>query len=364
MRLNALEIHNFRNIEQASFSPHPQLTVIAGENGQGKTNLLEAVFLLTGSKSFRAAKDLELVRRGELNSQLTGKAEDGQTQSEIAITIFGVGAAKKGRYAKINGVDYGRATAIAGRFTAVVFAPGHLSLVKAGPEGRRRFLDAALCQLYPGYVGILRRYLRALAQKNALLKKYRETPDADALLDIFDSELAESGREISQRRGEYLQHMAPAAEQFYSQLSKGRETLNIEFLACCGDGDIEGLLKRCRNRDLRAGFCTAGPHREDFEALIDGESARVYGSQGQQRSVVLSLKLAEAQRAKEVSGQHPVMLLDDVLSELDENRQSFLLAGMQGKQNFLTTCDAAPLKHCGGQVVFMEAGRLQTLEPF
>ncbi len=358
MRLNALEIQDFRNIEQAGFLPHPELTVIAGENGQGKTNLLEAVFLLTGSKSFRAAKDLELVRRGELCGQLLGQAEHGQAPCEISIAVFGLGASKKGRYAKINGVEYGRASAIAGRFTAVVFAPGHLSLVKAGPEGRRRFLDAALCQLYPGYVGILRRYLRVLAQKNALLKHFRETADADALLDIFDGEMAEAGAEISLRRGEYLRHVGPAAEGFYRELAKGREALDIQFLPCCGDGDLPALLQRCRSRDLRAGFCTAGPHREDFEALIDGQSARVYGSQGQQRSVVLALKLAEAQRAKEVSGEHPVMLLDDVLSELDENRQAFLLAGMQGKQNFFTTCDAAPLRQTAGKVVFMEKGKL------
>ncbi|MDL2254539.1 DNA replication/repair protein RecF [Ruminococcaceae bacterium OttesenSCG-928-I18] len=359
MNLRFLELADFRNIKKADFVPHEELTIITGENGQGKTNLLESIFLLTGSKSFRASRDIDLVRRGCLKGWVRGKTLAAGRESEIEITLHGQGAAKRGRFAAINKVEYGRATAIAGTFTAVVFAPEHLSLVKSGPEGRRRFLDAALCQLYPGYISILRRFTRALSQKNALLKKYWETRDAEELLDVFDAELAEAGAEISGRRRQYLERMGPMAEQVYAKLSKGRERLEVCFVPCCGHGDIGALLKKTRERDKRAGFCTAGPHREDVETLVDGQSARVFGSQGQQRSVVLSLKLAEAERAKEVSGEHPVMLLDDVLSELDETRQAFLLSGMQGKQNFLTTCDPTLLKQVEGKVVTMEQGEVK-----
>ena len=362
MKLNSLELSLFRNIEKATLVPHEQLTIIAGENGQGKTNLLESIFLLTGSKSFRACKDVDLVRRGETQSLLSAEVDAGGRTQKIDITVYGVGAAKRGRFAKVNGVDYGRATTIAGTFTAVVFAPGHLSLVKGGPEGRRRFLDAALCQLYPGYLSVLRRFSKALTQKNALLKKYRETSNAEMLLDVFDEELAQTGLEMNKKRSAYLQAAGPMAEEYYAQLSKGRERLEIQFLPCCGDGEIQKLLLKSRERDLRAGFSTVGPHREDFETRIDGQSARVFGSQGQQRSAVLSLKLAEAAQAKQVSGEHPAMLLDDVLSELDETRQSFLLSGMQGKQNFLTTCDPSLLKNSEGKVVKMEKGQILSEE--
>ena len=358
MILRELSLSQFRNIPAATLFPDEQLTVITGENGQGKTNLIESIFLLTGSKSFRASRDIDLVRRGEVQGKVKGLTQAGNKQSEIEITIHGAGALKRGRFAKINGVEHGRASSIAGVFTAVVFAPGHLELVKSGPEARRRFLDAALCQLYPGYVGLLRRFVRALAQKNALLKKAQSTKDAETLLDIFDRELSESGAEISRRRKAYLDIAGPAAEEFYAQLSQKAETMELAFKPCCREGELAALLQKSRKADLRAGFSTSGPQREDFDVQLAGQSARVFGSQGQQRSVALSLKLAEAKMVKEVSGEHPVMLLDDVLSELDEKRQRFLLSGMQGKQNFLSSCDGAFPHKTGGKVIRMHRGEI------
>ncbi len=359
MKVSSIEIRNYRNFQNDYFEPDEELTVITGENGQGKTNLLESIFLLTGSKSFRAGKDIELVLRNEIKSSIVGNIKKEQKNEEIDITIHGMASLKKGRFAKINGVDYGRATTIAGHFTAVVFAPNHLNLVKGSPEGRRRFLDAALCQLYPGYVAILRRFTRALTQKNALIKKIKDTPNWIDLLDIFDEDISETGAEISKRRQEYVSYIGQYAEKFYCDLSADREQLNIQYAPCTQDGDIKKLLLKTREKDIRAGFSTSGPHREDFEITINKENAKIYGSQGQQRSVVLSLKLAEAQRAKEIGGEHPVMLLDDVLSELDEGRQSFLLSKMSGKQNFLTTCDSSIIQKTGGKIVLIKQGKIQ-----
>ncbi len=357
MKVSSVELHNFRNFKKDHFLPDQELTIITGENGQGKTNLLESIFLLTGSKSFRMGKDIELVSHGEHKAQIIANIIK-QKKDEIDITIGGVPSNKRGRYAKVNGVDYGRATAIAGHFTAVVFAPGHLTLVKGSPEGRRKFLDAALCQIYPGYISILRRFMRSLSQKNALLKNRQEEKHKDELLDIFDKELCESGIEISKRRAEYLKYIGEYAEKFYSDLSGHKEKLKINFLPCTNDGDLESLLLKNRNRDVRTGFSTSGPQREDFDIQIDRQNAKVYGSQGQQRSVVLSLKLAEAQRAEELIGEHPVMLLDDVLSELDEGRQSFLLSKMNGKQNFLTSCDPSVVKRTGGKIIIIKQGKI------
>lgn len=369
MRLKALEIRDVRNIPHLELEPDPGLTVVAGANGQGKTNLLESIFLLTGSKSFRGARDMDLVRRGQGRGLVTGLAEAEDRESRIEITIEGekppdplglvpAKGGRRGRFAQVNGVDYGRAGAIAGIFTAVVFEPNHLSLVKAGPEGRRRFLDAALCQLYPGYLAILRRFNKALTQKNALLRRYHEMADAAAMLDAFDAELAASGGEMTRRRAEYLDQAAPAAVRFYQELSRGAERLEIHFEPSAQAGGLAGLLLRKRETDIRAGYSTAGPQREDFEVLIDGTSARTFGSQGQQRSAVLSLKLAEAEVAKQVTGQHPVLLLDDVLSELDENRQSYLLGKMGVGQSFVSCCDAAAFSRTAGLVVRIQDGAI------
>lgn len=358
MILQGLKVQNLRNIHEAELIPDPQLTVIAGQNGQGKTNLLECVWLLTGSKSFRGAKDIELVREGEDFGRLWGDATAHGREKHIELLIAGPDTGKRGRTAKVNGVEYGRATTIAGIFTAVVFDPNHLSLIKGGPEGRRRFIDAALCQLYPNYIVTLRRFTRGLSQKNALLKKYWQTPQADDLLDAFDSEIIIAGGEITRKRAEYINILGPESERIYAELSNGAEKLQVDFIPCCEEGGLADLLQSCRSTDIRAGFCTAGPHREDIATVLDNRVAKNFGSQGQQRSIVLSLKLAEAATASLVTGAHPVMLLDDVLSELDDSRQSYLLSRMQGRQCLVTTCDAAAFAKTAGKVVHVKNGRL------
>ena len=208
MRLDRLVVTDFRNIARAELQPAPRLTVLCGANGQGKTNLLEAIWLLTGGKSFRGARDAELIRRGAefsvLEAQLSADGRDQQAR----LTVGAKGTQKPGRTVRLNGADRGRAASIAGTFTAVVFDPNHLSLVKGGPEGRRRFLDAALCQLYPGYLAASRRYLRVVAQKNALLKAYDITPGGDVLLETYNEALAGYGSEVvsdpagTRRRGQ------------------------------------------------------------------------------------------------------------------------------------------------------------------
>ena len=263
---------------------------------------------------------------------------------------------------RVNGVDYGRAANAAGTFTAVVFDPGHLSLVKGSPEGRRRFLDAALCQLYPGYVTLLRRSSRLVTQKNALLKSYWQTPDANGLLDVFDEKLAESGAAVSAKRQEYLALIEPEITGTYRDIASGSETLAIQYEPSFEpEKGLAPVLRESRARDIAAGFCTAGPHREDFSISIDGRAAKVFASQGQQRSAVLSLKLAEAAGAQKITGEHPVMLLDDVLSELDETRQSYLLSRMEHRQTIVTACDPDLFRRTSGRVYRMEGGILHAL---
>ena len=370
MRLLSLEVQNYRNIASASLTPGRELTVICGNNGQGKTNLLEAIWLLTGGKSFRGGKDAELVRRGESFAVLEASTlraqqeeQEPDTPNRVRMTIGMPDSARPGRYAAVNGAPPKRAAALAGSFPAVVFDPGHLSLVKGAPEGRRKFLDAALCQLYPGYLTIYRRYVRALQQKNALLRHSGTTPERPyaektALLEVLNTELAAQGEAIQRRRRAYLEQLGPLACANYAELSHGAERMELRYAAQFEPGGLAALLRARQNEELRAGQSLCGPHREDLELLLDGQPAKVFASQGQQRSVVLSLKMAEAAAAASITGEHPVLLLDDVLSELDDGRKQYLLTRMREKQTFVTSCDDTAFLKTDGEVYRMNGGVL------
>ena len=374
MRLLSLEVTNYRNIASASLTPGRELTVICGNNGQGKTNLLEAIWLLTGGKSFRGGKDAELVRRGEPFAVLEASTLRAQQEEQepdepnrVRLTVGTPDSQRPGRYASVNGAaPRQRAAGLAGSFPAVVFDPGHLSLVKGAPEGRRKFLDAALCQLYPGYLTVYRRYLRALQQKNALLRRSpagQERPYAEkmALLEVLNTELAAQGEAIQQRRRAYLERLAPLACANYEELSHGAERMELRYAAQFEPGGLAALLKARQNEEVRAGQSLCGPHREDLELLLDGQPARVFASQGQQRSVVLSLKMAEAAAAAAITGEHPVLLLDDVLSELDDGRKQYLLTRMREKQTFVTSCDDTAFLKTDGEVYRMNGGVLSKI---
>ena len=264
MRLLSLEVENYRNIASASLTPGRELTVICGNNGQGKTNLLEAIWLLTGGKSFRGGKDAELVRRGEpfavlKASTLRAQQEEQETEepNRVRLTVGAPDSPRPGRTVSVNGGAVKRAASLAGSFPAVVFDPGHLSLVKGAPEGRRKFLDAALCQLYPGYLTLYRRYVRALQQKNALLRRSSngmERPYAEkrALLEVLNVELAQQGEAIQQRRRAYLAALSPLACANYEELSRGAETLSLRYAAQFEPGGLAALLRARQNETLVA----------------------------------------------------------------------------------------------------------------
>lgn len=361
MRLKSLTAENWRNIQKAEFLPGPGLNVICGDNGQGKTNLLEAVWLLTGAKSFRPAKDAQLIKKEAEFSRLDAVTESDVGEDHVILTVGSPLSPRPGRTARLNGGDAGRASNLAGRFRAVVFQPDDLSLVKGSPEGRRRFIDAALCQLYPGYIGTLRRYARLVAQKNSLLKNWNRTPGADVMCDAFDADLAAQGEEISLRRREYIDLLSPLAAANYGDISNHKESLSLAYCGCFEPGRLAEAIQNARKEDRFAGCCTVGPHREDLEILLDAQSARHFASQGQQRSAVLSVKLAEASCAGNVTGEEPVMLLDDVLSELDESRQEYLLTRMSSRQTIVTACDPGLFEKTSGRVFSMAGGVLTAL---
>ncbi len=366
MQVSRLTFDGFRNLKTGQFEPCPDVNVIVGENAQGKTNLLEAIWLFTGTKSFRSAKDRELIAFDREQSRLSMEFEAGGRKQDAEINI------QNRRTATLNGIKQSSAVKLAGVFCGIVFSPVHLSLIKGGPLERRRLIDAAYCQLRPSYVKSLSEYARILAQRNALCKA-RDTGEAACeMLDLWDRQLAQAGCRILHARQRYLQHMAPVARGIYQGLSSGKEEFDLRYASTIRilpeETPAEMAAKfyeelRIRRRDdFAAGFTTVGPHRDDMEVYINGCSAKSFGSQGQQRSAVLAIKLAEAALLEQVTGEKPIALLDDVMSELDHSRQEYILNHIKDWQVFITCCDPNPLKALqGGQKIYVKDGQVSTI---
>lgn len=347
MNISRIEIENYRNIEKMELIPSPGVNIIYGDNAQGKTNLVESLWLFTGAKSFRAAKDVNLIRFGADAARLSLSFQrEGRDQCASILLP------RKGKKrVQLNYVELSGQTSLAGELYAVVFSPAHLSLVEDGPELRRRFLDTAICQLMPRYIDILGRYSRVLRQRNVLLRELRQAgphtpppPGAQDMLEVFDDALARLSASVIRARRKYISRLETAAEQIYSGISSRSESLRLEYRQGIGEEPPEPQaileqLRRGRAADISAAATLTGPHRDDLALFIDQNDARIFGSQGQKRSCVLSLKLAESIIIEESSGQRPVILLDDVMSELDASRRDYLLNSLEGKQVFITCCD-------------------------
>lgn len=346
MKINSIDIENFRNISNLSLD-FEDVNIIYGKNAQGKTNLIEAIYLFTGSKSFRGVKDRELIKFGEEYSRLKIEFENKSRKQTASLKIKGR------RTAQLNGIEKSSASALGDELKAVIFSPIHLSMVKDGPAERRKFVDNSLCQIKSGYRTVLKEYNKCLAQRNRLLKDAQEQTmsgsDFENMLFVWDSGCAKSGAKIIFQRKKYIEALLPFASEIFSGLSNGREKLDLK-LKCGFDAknssceEIEKILMKrleeSRENDLREKITTVGPHRDDMEVLINEKSARLYGSQGQQRSCVLALKLAEAELLSKMTGEEPIALLDDVMSELDESRQDYILNHLKSRQIFITCCDA------------------------
>lgn len=342
MIVNELKFENFRNLEDNQIFPCEGMNIIIGDNGQGKTNLLECIWMFNGVKSFRGSKDKELVAFGckKAVSEIGFFSEERNQKAEIRYE-------NGKRNVSINGIKKPAPSYLFGKITSIVFSPDHLSLVKDGPGVRRKFIDSAICQIKPKYSIALARYNRALNQRNALLKDISRFSELVDTLSVWDKELALSGSVVICERRKYIDYLSKLAGEYHNGISESKENLLIDYKSCCSEIDSTmkvadefcSVLEKNRKDDLNMGYTTKGPHRDDIEIYINQRSARMYASQGQQRSVVLSMKLAEASLVEKITGQQPVILLDDVLSELDKERQKFLLNKIKNTQVFITCCD-------------------------
>ena len=362
MKIHTLQINQFRNIESLFLNFDEEVNIIYGENAQGKTNILEALWLFTGMRSFRGSKDAEQIRFGENKATLTTEFTNARMLQRAEIVF------DEKKSAVLSGVKLGSGGDFSEHFHAVIFSPEHLSLVKGGPRERRQFCDNALCQIKPRFQEYLTKYKKNLVQRNAVLKDYKNNSSVEIMLDIFEENLAHLGTQIILQRKKYLKALSKQAKEIYEGISSGKESITLSYaasFACENDEEMEqaylSALKKSRMDDMATLSTSIGPHRDDIEIEINGISARKFASQGQQRSAVLALKLGEANVLKEKTGEQPIALLDDVMSELDEVRQDYILHHIDGWQVFITCCDPATiLKSKKGKMFHIQKGRLKS----
>lgn len=351
MQIKNIKIRDFRNIKEINISANSGMNVICGENAQGKTNIIEAIWLFTGAKSFKGGKENSFIRFGEKRA-LT---EIEYFSSGILNNAKMEFAEKRAAY--LNDKKLLAPSLLAGNFNAVVFSPSDLSIVIDGPDKRRRFLDISIGQLYPSYIEILRKYTRAVLQRNQIIKDYRYDSSLCVMLDVFEEEIALNGQKIIEKRKEFLNEINKYIPKIYSGLSGGKEQITSKYKNNENCLITKQILEESRKKDMFIGTTSKGPHRDDIEFEINGISARNYGSQGQKRSVALSLKLAGAQVSYDVTGEYPVCLLDDVMSELDVTRQNYILNHIKDWQSFITCCDPSTVERLKeGKIIEIKNG--------
>lgn len=352
MKVKKIECLNFRNIEKEILEPCDNMNIICGENAQGKTNFLEAIWLFTGAKSFRGAKDNEFLKFGCDKTKISMSFISEEIEKDAVIEI------KEKRVAALNGNKLKSAHSLAGSFNAIIFSPVDLKLVGEGPANRRKFLDTAIGQLYPSYIELLKKYTRAVTQRNKIIKDLRYDSTLTIMLDVFEKEIAENGEKIIALRKRYVNELNSYLGNIYSGISSGKEFLDMNYLSTA-EGNLSEKLLASRKEDMYNGVTSIGPHRDDLEFKINGFSARSFSSQGQKRSIALSLKLAEAEVICKKVGESPCFLLDDVMSELDPDRQNFILNHIKGMQAFITCCDPSNIRNLKeGKVFNIKAGKV------
>ncbi|NHN32283.1 DNA replication/repair protein RecF [Paenibacillus agricola] len=344
MQLKKLSLRNYRNYDEVHVETDHMVNIIIGPNAQGKTNLLEAIFVLALTKSHRTHQDKELIQWDARHTMLHGEVEKKYGLCKLDLTI-----SQQGKKAKINGLEQKKLSQFIGSINVVMFAPEDLEIVKGTPSIRRRFLDMEIGQVYPTYLYDLSQYQKILLQRNNYLKQLFTTRDTKAaLLDVWNAQLVQYGIKIIKKRQSFIQKLQRWAEKIHSGITAGQEEIKIAY-ACSFDQQIVEdetvlfdqfmiKLSQVKEQELRRGVTLVGPHRDDLLFTINGKDVQTFGSQGQQRTTALSLKLAEIELIREEVGEYPILLLDDVLSELDQYRQTQLIETFQNKvQTFITT---------------------------
>ena len=332
MIIKSLELANFRNYEELNISFDKGTNILYGDNAQGKTNILEAIYVSATTKSHKGSKDKEIINFDKEEAHIRTYLEKENVETRVDMHL----RKNKSKGIAIDGQKIKKAADLMGLLNVVFFSPEDLSIIKDGPAERRRFADMELCQLDSFYLYNLNHYNKIIGQRNKLLKDMYFQPELKETLNIWDSQLVSFGSKIIERREQFVKQLGDIIFDIHKKLSGGKEELVIAYEPDVSIEDFEKQMKYNKDKDIRLKQTTTGPHRDDFSFVVNGVDIRKYGSQGQQRTAALSLKLSEIELVKKISKDTPVLLLDDVLSELDSNRQNYLLNSIGNIQTIIT----------------------------
>lgn len=332
MIIKSLELSNFRNYEHLNIQLSPNVTIFYGNNAQGKTNILEALYVACTTKSQKGSRDRELIRFNESEAHIRLIVDDDSISRRIDMHLKDKG--QKG--VAIDGIPIKKAAELYGLMNIISFSQDDLGIIKEGPSERRRFCDMELCQLDKLYMHNLAGYEKALEQRNNLLKQLSFNPELKDTLDIWDDQLVSYGKYIIEKRNLFIEDINKIAFEIHKTLTSGNEELKIGYLPNVSVEEFKDVLLSNRDKDILLKTTSIGPHRDDMVFMLNENDAKKFGSQGQQRTSALTLKLSELELVKQNKKKNPVLLLDDVLSELDRNRQTKLLENISGVQTVIT----------------------------
>lgn len=332
MIVKKVELSNFRNYKLLKLDLDEKTNILYGNNAQGKTNILESIYVCSTTKSHRTNRDAELINLDSSEAHIKLYLEKNNREQRIDIHL----RKNKTKGIAINGISIKKASELFGLFNVVIFSPEDLEIIKKGPSERRKFVDMELCQLDKIYVYNLTNYNRIITQRNKLLKDIYFKPELKQTLDVWDGQLAQYGSKIIERRTNFIEKINEIIKPIHKQLTGGLEDINIVYNKNCEAEDLLRRLEENRDRDIKYKSTSIGPHKDDLLFFNNDKNIRIYGSQGQQRTIALSLKLAELELVKNLINDTPVLLLDDVLSELDSERQNHLLNSIDDIQTIIT----------------------------
>ena len=334
MIIESVDLQNYRNYEFLNMTFDNKINIIYGDNAQGKTNILESLYVCATSKSHRGSKDKDIIRFGNDEAHIKVMVKKHGMNYRLDMHL----KKNKTKGIAVNGIPIRRAVELFGIINIIIFSPEDMNIIKNGPSERRLFMDMELSQLDKIYLSNLVNYNKVVVQRNKLLKQLQFSGDSGLvdMLDVWDMQLVRYGSEIIKRRMDFIDNINSIIRPVHSKLSGNKEILNLRYIPCTTTDNFKDEVIRSRERDIKFKMTNVGPHKDDVAFFINDKDVRKYGSQGQQRTCALSLKLAEIELVKKVINDTPVLLLDDVLSELDANRQNFLLDSIGDIQTIIT----------------------------
>lgn len=332
MIIKSLELENFRNYKSLNIEFDKGVNILYGDNAQGKTNILEAIYVSATTKSHKGAKDKEIINFEAEEAHIKTYLNKEGLERRVDMHL----RKSKSKGIAIDTVRLKKAAQLLGLLNVVFFSPEDLSIIKDAPAQRRRFVDMELCQLDQSYLYDLNQYNKIIAQRNKLLKDMYNNQDLKNMLGIWDMQIITYGHKIIKRRRLFVDQLNEIIDEIHFKLSGGKERIKVEYAPYVSEDNFEEMLKKAREKDIKLKSTSVGPHKDDFIFIVNGIDIRTYGSQGQQRTAALSLKLSEIELVKKITGDNPVLLLDDVLSELDSNRQNHLLNNIGDIQTIIT----------------------------